>query len=461
MVLDYGTITFTMIVAGEYLLPVYALLLWVTVGNGMRYGPRYLAVATVFAQASLVTITFFSAYWRAHLYMVATLVLTALLVPAYAHMLLNQTRRARDAAVAADLAKSRFLAQASHDLRQPIHAISLFTACLRDAGLGREEQKMIDNIDRSLHSLSRLFRSLLDISTLDSGKLSPKIEVVALDDLLEQLIRQNSKAAEWAGVTLRWVRSRQYVYADPNLLTTMLQNILSNALKYAPGHPVLVGCRRYGGSIAIEVHDRGRGIAPEHVSKVFEEFYRVSEPGWDVEGVGLGLPIVKRMAALMGLTVCLSSNPGKGTAVRIKGLRIASPQEHRPAPRSARPATLLSGLHVLLVEDNEDVLRATTALLEKWGCHVRPELSPPRRLEHCDFIVTDFDLGQGMTGGECIAWVRECLGRQIPAIVMTGHDEERVRHLLDDDSIILLAKPVRPAELRAVMMSQRFKVSEG
>lgn len=457
MLLDYGAITFSMTMGGEYALPLYALLLWVTVGNGMRFGPRYLAVATGLALLSLGLTTHFSRYWSGQPYMVATLTLTAILVPAYAHLLLTQTRRAHDAAIAANLAKSQFLAQASHDLRQPIHAISLFTACLRDAGLGPDQSQLVDNIDKSLYSVSRLFRSLLDISTLDSGKVMPKVEVIALNEILESIVQQNFKAAEWRGVELRCVRTKQYVHTDANLLTTVLQNIVSNALKYAPGGPVLIGCRRHGSTLSIEVRDQGRGISEEHLSKVFDEFYRVAEPGWDVEGVGLGLSIVKRMANLMGLTVRVASCVGKGTAVRIEGFRVEISDDTRTAPRPMRPFMALHGMRVLLLEDSQEVLQATCALLEKWGCKVQAETSMPANVETCDFVVCDFDLGDGLTGGQCITQVREQLGQHVPAIVMTGHDESRVGQLLGDDSITILAKPVRPAELRAVLMSQRFK----
>jgi signal transduction histidine kinase len=258
---DYVGITFTMTVGGKILLPVYAVLLWVTVGNGLRYGSHYLAAATCLALLSLSATAYLSPYWNENPYVVATLIVTAIIVPAYAYLLMTQTRQARDEAAAANRAKSSLLAQASHDLRQPVHAISLFTACLRDSGLGPEERKMVDNIDKSLQSVSRLFRSLLDVSALDSGKVTPRMEIVAIGDVLDNVLHVNSEA---------------FVRIDPILITTMVQNVVSNALKYAPGGPVLIGCRRRGATLAIEVHDRGRGISERHLPKVFDEFYRGS-----------------------------------------------------------------------------------------------------------------------------------------------------------------------------------------
>lgn len=455
---DYAAITFALIVGGEILLPIYATLLWATIGNGLRYGPRYLVAATVLALSVLGLTSYFSAYWREQPYVAATLIVTTILVPTYAYMLLTRVHRAHAAALEANLAKSRFLAQASHDLRQPIHAISLFTACLRDAGLGAEERQMIDNIDKSLQGVSRLFRSLLDVSTLDSGKVTPRPEKVSLNEILDDVVRQNSEAARWAGVTLKYVPTTSCARVDPSLIATMVQNIVSNALKYAPGRPVLIGCRRRKSAISIEVYDRGPGIPAHEIPRLFEEFYQVRERGdKDTEGVGLGLSIVRRLATLMDLTVSIRSETGRGTLIAIDGLPIAPAGAPTVAFARSRPASLLSGLRVLLVEDDADVLLATATLLEKWGCAVQPETALPEANVFCDLVITDFDLGAKTTGAACIARVRRLNGREIPAIVMTGHDENRVREELGDPAIPILAKPVRPSELRSAVMAQKLK----
>lgn len=457
MLNDYMGITFAMVMGGEALLPLYAVLLWVTVGNGLRFGSRYLAVATGMALLTLGIVAWLNTYWLEHPYQVATLALTTIIVPAYAHLLLNQTRRASEEATAATQAKSRFLAQASHDLRQPIHSISLFTACLRDAELGVQERQMVDNIDRSLHSVSQLFRSILDIYTLDNGKVVPRPEVIPLQPLLEDLLLQNAEAARWAGVEIKLRPTRCCVRCDPGLLTTMLQNLLSNALKYAPGRPVLIGCRRRGGGVAIELYDRGSGIAKEHLAQVFEEFYRVRQPrDKDIEGVGLGLSIVKRLGDLMGLQVRIASRLGRGTLVAVQGLERASPAELRPATGRALPSQLLEGLHVTLIEDDRRVLQATASLLEKWGCVVRMETTMPDDGGRCDLIVTDYDLGTEVSGADCIARLRHLHGRRIPAVVITGHDVKRAQEALGDKDIPVLAKPVRPAELRSVLSALRL-----
>ncbi|MBD3814726.1 MAG: HAMP domain-containing histidine kinase, partial [Betaproteobacteria bacterium] len=353
----YGAMTLAMAAGGMGMLPIYATLLWVTVGNGMRFGSRYLLAATGMALAAIAISTVFNAQWRAEPYVVITLVLTTLIVPGYIDSLQRALRGALDEAREASLAKSNFLAQASHDLRQPIHAISLFTACLRDAGLGREERQMVENIDRSLQSVAGLFRSLLDIATLDSGKVEPKLAPVRVGDVIGDVVHQYSEMAQWADVELRAVPCNLVVRTDPALLSTMLQNIVSNALKYAPDAPILIGCRRRKGTVSIEIHDRGPGIAEEHLDQLFDEFYQVRERGdRDIEGVGLGLSIVRRVGRLMGLDVELSSVPGSGTSVVISGLEPCREAVRPIVPAATSAPSAIAGLHVLLVEDDEDVL---------------------------------------------------------------------------------------------------------
>ncbi|WP_313516649.1 hybrid sensor histidine kinase/response regulator [Pseudomonas sp.] len=457
MLHDYAAIAFAMIIGGEAMLPVYGALLWVTVGNGMRYGTRYLALATVLALLSISLIALLSPYLWRNPFVLLTLLVTTFMVPAYAHILLTRTRQASEQAQAANLAKSRFLAQASHDLRQPIHSISLFTACLRDARLGDEERRMVDNIDRSLLSVEQLFRSILDVYTLDNGQVVPRGEVLAIDEVLAGLVRQNTEAARWANVTIKVRPSRCHVRCDPALLGTLLQNVLSNALKYAPGKALLIGCRRRNGGLAIEIHDRGPGIDSEHLPQLFDEFYRVRQSrDHDVEGVGLGLSIVKRIADLLGLGIQIRSRPGHGTSVAIEGLPLAAAAEYRPQQSAGANRRLLSGLRVLLIEDDRDVLLATATLLQKWGCEVHSATSVLDTAVEFDLVITDFDLGRSMSGADCIDYLNRLHGRRVPAIVITGHDVRQAQKALNDAQVPVLAKPVRPAELRSMLLALKL-----
>ena len=456
MALDYSSITLVIATGGAMMAPVFATLLWITVGYGIRYGSNYLGAGTVLALVSIAATTAFSPYWSEQPFIMAMIAITAIMVPAYAYILLNSIREAHDSAMAANVAKSKFLAQASHDLRQPVHAISLFTACLRDSGLSPDQRQMVDNIDRSLNSVTRLFRSLLDISTLDSGKVRPKLAIVAIDEIVSDLIDQNAEIARQSNVELRHVRTSLCVRTDPALLATILQNVISNAIKYAPGKPVLIGCRRRPGSASVAVYDRGPGIADDERARVFEEFYRGSSFRQTVDGIGLGLAILKRMAQLLSLDVRLRSQLGRGTSVEIAGF---VPTAERPASvrfNASQPTTALRGLRVLLVEDDRDVQLATHTLLARWGCVVESASAAPERPQPCDLILADYDLHDS-TGAECIALVRAALDRAVPAIVMTGHDPARVAEDLADGDVSILAKPIQPARLRAALMSHRFR----
>lgn len=442
----------------ETTVPFFVLLLWITLGTGLRFGSRYLALGVCLSLISLGVVWQLNPFWHSNSFMVVTFALTLFVVPVYVLVLLRRVEAAYAAAREANVVKSRFLAQASHDLRQPIHAISLFTACLRVSRLQPNELEMVDNIDRSLASVSRLFKSLLDISTLDSGKVIPVSEAVAINEIMDDVAQQNSDLLERDGTSVVVVPCSLTVSVDRALFTTMLQNVVNNAAKYASGQAILIGCRRRGGRLSVEVIDSGPGIARDDQARVFDEFYQVRKRGdRDIEGVGLGLSIVSRVATVLELTVGLQSVLGKGTRVHIDGLvvveRSRSPEKRLPSPSGAA----VGGLRVLLVEDDQAVLLATASLLRRWGCHVQAAPTIPPAVEDCDLIITDYDLGDGMTGTECIASVRRLTGRDLPAVIMTGHDAVRVREDLRDSSVPVLSKPLQPAELRSVILGITMK----
>jgi signal transduction histidine kinase/CheY-like chemotaxis protein len=452
---DYAALAFTIIAGCSVMLPVYTIIMWVTVGNGLRFGSRYMIVAAIMAQATLAAIVAFTPYWQENPVLVATFALTALVVPLYIRTLLRSVEQARRAAEEANTAKSRFLAQASHDLRQPVHAIGLFLNSLTQTGLAPEQRAIVDRIDRSLQGVAELFRSLLDISTLDSGAVVPNVEPVSLAQLFRTLEQQNQGSAQWAGVDLRFVGSDRWVVADRALLLTMLQNLVSNAIKYAPRGPVLVGCRKRGQHLSIWVVDRGPGIAADHLPRLFDEFYQVRKLGAaDTQGVGLGLSIVKRLGGLMGLDTEIRSRTGHGTLAAIHGLTPAPARTLRPPVHVHDFARPLEELRILLVEDDLDVLDATAHLLRTWGAEVTAWSTVPSKAPPCDLVVTDFDIGGGQTGADCIALYR---GEAVPpmAIVMTGHDEVAVEDMIDGEQCLVLKKPVRPAALRSAIAALR------
>lgn len=362
----------------------------------------------------------------------------------------EQLREAHDA-------KLRFLAQASHDLRQPIHAIGLFIECLKGLRTGREGKEILDNVDRSLDSLSRLCRSLLDLSAIDVGQVRPNPVDTALEDVIGDVVRQAQETARMQSVRLRSVRTRLWVRTDPALLQVMLQNLVSNALKYAPGGKVLVGVRRRGGQAAIEVVDQGPGIALEDRERIFSEFVRLDRHrGGRIEGLGLGLSIVKRLCELTGLRIALRSQPGRGSTFRIDGLACVPPQLSPAVPMPRSHHRRLEGMQILVIDDDESVRESTVRVLARWGCSVRATMEPvlnPETVRDIDFILCDQDLGGEMNGLDTIRRLRALDGRNIPAAIATGTDITLLRDHAADDGIIVLSKPIRPAQLRSLLLS--------
>jgi signal transduction histidine kinase/CheY-like chemotaxis protein len=349
--------------------------------------------------------------------------------------------------------KSWFLAQASHDLRQPIHAIGMLSARLAQTGLTPAQADLVSKIDRSIEGASQMFRSLLDIATIESGSLKPKIATVSVNEILAEIEEQNALVAERAGVTIRFLPSELILLTDRVLVVTMLQNVVSNAIKYASGKKVLVGCRRQGDTASLCVYDLGAGIADDELLLVTTEFYRATSKS---EGTGLGLAIVQRLAALMGLKFALRSSPGRGTAAIISGFLLGKENHKSQSVVHTAPSHLLVGMKVALADDDVDSLRATEALLQQWGCVVTAHECYPDNIDSCEIIVSDFDFGRGQT----LALFRERIGkfekRGVPTIVLSGHHPDTVRAALDRVGIPVLTKPLRPAELRSVLLASRM-----
>lgn len=359
--------------------------------------------------------------------------------------------KAREEAEDANLSKSRFLAQASHDLRQPIHAIGLLTASLKDTRLNREQRQMVDSIESSVDSVTSLFGSLLDISRLDVGGVTPNPVPLDLGAFLSQVAAQNRELAAKSGCGLSLVHSTAWVKTDGNLLFTMVQNVLGNAFKYAPGSRVLIGPRRIGDKLALQICDTGPGIDAAQIEAVFSEFYRLESAvaGGAVEGMGLGLAIVRGLGDLLDLEVRMASVPGRGTSVVIAGLETAKPEKVPPARKGrAHP---LSGKRICVIDDDETVRKAAAGLLERWGCIVEHGAGVGDIAGACDAILADLQLGDGASGLEAIDAIRRRSGRAIPAVILTGYSDVETRQKIVAANLPALSKPVRPAELRAML----------
>jgi signal transduction histidine kinase/CheY-like chemotaxis protein len=361
-----------------------------------------------------------------------------------------ELQTAREEAVDANLAKSRFLAQASHDLRQPIHAIGLLAAALKETRLTREQRLMVSSIERSVDSVTNLFASLLDISRLEIGGIEPRPGSLNLGDFIAGIVEQNKEVAERSGCRLEYVPTAAWVNTDGNLLFTMVQNVLSNAFKYAPGSRVLVGPRRRSGRLALQICDTGPGVEAEQVDAIFREFYRISnDHAQAVEGMGLGLAIVRGLGELLELEVSLSSVPGRGTCVLISGLEPSQPvMDARPRRMNAHP---LSGKRICLIDDDETVRAATGQLLERWGCTVMAFTGAEAIEGDFDAIISDLQLGAHGNGLSLVQALRNNARKQIPAIILTGHGGEVLLGQIRQAGIPVLSKPTRPAELRAIL----------
>ena len=364
--------------------------------------------------------------------------------------------QAKAALEEAHMARSGFLAQASHDLRQPVHAIGLFVEYLSGLRIGRDGREVLANMDRALDSLSRLCRSLLDISALDVGRVKPVITPFALNDVLGEVVRQAAEGVRQHGATLRLVPVRAWVATDAALLHMMVQNLVSNAVKYAPGARILLGVRRRGGTLRIEVLDTGPGIPAADQARIFQEFVRLDAGGGEhVEGLGLGLSIVRRLGDLLKLETGLASTPGKGACFSISGLAAVKAESSLRMPSRARPhEARLNRLRVLVVDDDPAVRDSTARLLARWGCTVRACSRAADALlldDRFDFLICDHDTGEALSGGDLIARLRARAGRGIPAAIITGSvlDADGRRA----DAVTVLAKPVRPAQLRSVLLT--------
>jgi signal transduction histidine kinase/CheY-like chemotaxis protein len=360
----------------------------------------------------------------------------------------------------ANTAKSRFLATASHDLRQPLHALTLFVAQLRTALKPGERAKTIEQVYAAVVEINGMFNSLLDISKLDAGVLTPKIVEFPIARLLQRIESTFDQATREKGLRLRVLHSDAWVRSDAQLLERILFNLVSNAMRYTSRGGLIVGCRRRGDILRIEVWDSGPGIPEDQRQNIFGEFFQLPTPERErYGGLGLGLAIVDRLRRLLKHEIELTSTVGRGSRFTI--LLPIAPEgvASVEAVRSPHPAAFaVEGRVVLVIDDAPIVLEGTSGLLGKWGYSVMTATSDEAALtqlterEQCpDLIITDYHLANGKTGIEAIERIGAALGMSIPAILVSGDTApERLRDA-KDKGYILLHKPVDPMRLRTVI----------
>lgn len=357
----------------------------------------------------------------------------------------------------ANAAKSRFFAHASHDLRQPLHAIGLLLATIPDNDQNKQNKHVLDRIKQSLDVLSDLFDALLDVALLDTGQVEVNISKFSLGDILKQVGQDFDGTAKQNGIRLRICPSSLVVRSDPMIVRRMVQNLVSNAIAHAHDSRVLVGARRRGASVCIEVHDTGDGIAIEDQNRIFEEFTKVGtrNPKNDLPGLGLGLAIVQRLAKIIDAKITLKSEVNAGSVFRVEDIERAfvadAPAESGLTETSGKPA---STARIAILDDDAEILKATESLVEKWGfnadCHTKFDVNG---LQEPDIILCDYELLQDLNGVEVIAAIRSKFGVKIPAVLITGNNSEEVIRKAKSQNLSILYKPVKPAQLRSVLLT--------
>jgi signal transduction histidine kinase/CheY-like chemotaxis protein len=356
----------------------------------------------------------------------------------------------------ANLAKSRFLAAASHDLRQPVHALGLFVAELGTKDLAHGDKKIVERIEAGVLALSDMLDSMLDVSKLDAGALPAHIIDFCVADVLRRMEAEFEPAAREKGLRFKIVACSAIVKSDPVLLERIVANLVANAVRYTDQGRLILGCRRRRGALSIQVWDTGMGIPEGRRQYIFQEFYQLGNPERDRrKGLGLGLAIVERLARLLGHKIELSSTPGKGSlfAVEVPFGDAAAVGE------AARPFATASDLGNALIAiiDDDDLVRASMqGLIGQWGCEAVFAASGEELLRKLggrtpDVIVCDYRLPRGETGIEVITRTRAACAKDVPAMLITGDTSPKLMRAAEDAGYPLLHKPVRPAKLRALL----------
>lgn len=368
---------------------------------------------------------------------------------------------AKEAAETANASKTRFIAAASHDVLQPLNAARLSISGLSELLADGEGAGLVRQVERSLDTMEELLRTLLDISRLDSGVMQPEVTTFPLQDIFEAVASDFAPLAAKAGLKLRVRPTRLHIQSDRMMFRRILQNIVSNALRYTGEGGVLVGARERGGNAAIEVHDTGIGISPDQSALVFEEFHRGPDAASShAGGLGLGLSIVRRMSLALAHPLELRSAVGKGTMFRLM-VPVAAGQvqlQSTPGVAADSPVYGISGARILLVENDVSVREAMEGLLTRWHCTIRTSASLGEAMTvlsgtgfQPDIILADQHLDRSTLGSDTVAQARKLLKRTIPAIIITADPDTHLGHIAKAERIEVMQKPVRPAELRALM----------
>lgn len=374
---------------------------------------------------------------------------------------------ARQEAERANKANSAFLAAASHDLRQPVQALSLLNGALRRTVKNERALEMIDHQQRSLTAMTNLLNSLLDISRLDAGAVSPELEEFPILRLIARLSDESARQAQHKGLEFSSSSSDAFVRSDPNLLAEIIQNLVANAIRYTEKGRVELRCVDQHDFCRVEVIDTGIGIGADQLDQIFSEFHQCKSPGASKEGFGLGLAIVKRLAELLQVEIGVVSEPGKGSCFSVTIPAIAGhvgPGEKEIDDETTRKAATPSGV-VVLIEDDVNVANAWGLLLEAEGFRVAMAASATESaalVRHLDeppvLVISDFHLLDGSTGAEAVRNIREFFDEQIPAFIVSGDTSKVVKESRLLDNCTLMSKPI---DTKRLLSAARHAIHSG
>lgn len=370
--------------------------------------------------------------------------------------LVDELRLEKDLAEAASRAKTRFLASASHDLRQPVHSLSLLREAMHQERDAARRKELLGLMGNSVDALDQLLGSLLDISKLDAGVVENRSEPTPLKPLLDSLLNEVRPLAWDKGLKLRLRKCNYNVISDPSLLGNILRNLVTNAIRYTERGGVLVACRRKGENLLIQVWDTGIGIAEKEQDNIFQEFIQLENQERDRnKGLGLGLAICRRMTYLLGHELSVRSKPGRGSVFTITLPVFDGNLTATEKPNTTYSHWDLYGKRVLVLDDDDTVRDGMLALLDRWGCVTISAADGEEAIEkareadyHFDVIVSDYRLPGNITGVQVVREILAEAGWPIPVVLVTGDTSpERIKEV-KESGYLLLHKPVKPAFLR-------------
>ena len=367
-------------------------------------------------------------------------------------------RDARDAAQAANRSKDKYLAAASHDLLQPLNAARLLISTLRERELPSVEKVLVERTHQALEGAEDLLADLQDISRLDQAAVKPDIALYRLDELLAPLVSEFQSVALAAGLNLRARTGHYAIRTDLRLVTRILRNFLSNACRYTDEGCILLGARRRGDCLRLEVWDTGRGIAADRLDAIFLEFNQLDVGrASDRKGVGLGLAIVERIAEILGYPVAVRSWPGRGSMFSIEvPISEEMPLAISQLPVLPTTGNPLPGRRLLVIDNEVSILESMRALLVQWGCEVVTATDQAGALlalqgRAPELILADYHLDHGVVGCAVVKHLREHFAQNIPAVIITADRTDQCRRVLRRLDAPLLNKPLKPGKLRAVL----------